>query len=41
VNGRTFLAEQLAELREGKEVAVVGKSGDSEGILRHSVTVST
>jgi len=31
VDGRAFLAEQPAELGEGKEVAAVGKGGDSEG----------
>src|ERR1700685_4208570 len=31
VDGRAFLAEQLAELREGKEVAAIGEGGDPEG----------
>src|ERR1700722_5421498 len=31
VDGRAVLAEQLAQLREGKEVAAVGEGGDSEG----------
>ena len=31
MDGRAFLAEQLAELGEGQEVAAVGEGGDSEG----------
>ena len=31
VDGRAFLAEQLAKLREGKEVTTVGEGRDSEG----------
>ena len=31
VGGRAFLAEQLAELGEGEEVAAVGEGGDPEG----------
>ena len=31
VDRRAFLAEQLAELPKGKEVAAVGEGGDSEG----------
>jgi hypothetical protein len=30
VDGRAFLAEQLAELREGKQVAALGEGGDPE-----------
>ena len=31
VDGRAFLAKQLAELREGKEMAAIGEGGDPEG----------
>jgi hypothetical protein len=32
VDGRAFLAEQLAELGEGLKMAAVGQGGDSEGV---------
>ena len=31
MHGHAFLAEQLAQLRKGQEVAAVGEGGDSEG----------
>ena len=31
MDGRAFLAEQLAQLGEGQEVVAVGQGGDSEG----------
>ena len=31
MDGHAFLAEQLAQLREGQEVAAVGEGGDAEG----------
>jgi hypothetical protein len=38
VDGRAFLAEQLAELGEGKEVAAVGEGGDSQGRRARAAT---
>jgi hypothetical protein len=31
VDGHAFLAEQLAQLREGQEVAALGEGADAEG----------